>query len=148
MRLFHRFFFLLYNKQNGSIALKNVLNQEPFNISSVTVQEINGEAQRSITAYYNVKKALKFIGSAGILNKADSSLNTQVSQNKPNWQIQKDSLKRKIQGARWNPLKKLSRQEMGSVRLLKEPFPTMTASDLASHFKIFPEAIRWILKSK
>ena len=147
VRPFHRF-SLLCDKQKGPIALKNVINNEPFNISSVTVQEISGEAQKSITANYNVKKALKFIGSAGISNKTDSTTDSQVSQKKPDWQIQKDALKKKFQGAQWNPPKKLSRQEMGSVRLLKEQFPTMTASDLASHFKISPEAVRRILKSK
>lgn len=103
---------------------------------------------------YNLKKALQFIASTSLTNRGKSAIEAdpkgEVSnnENKPTWLVQKTALQRKFQGAQWNPPKRLSRQEMESVRLLKSQFPKMTATDLATKFKISPEAIRRILKAK
>ena len=147
VRPFHRS-TIIYNRQKDSILIKNTVNKEPSKPSSAALQNTKASAQSTITEKYNVKKALKFIGSSSLSSKDDLPIDSQVSQNKSDWQIQKDALKKKFQGAQWNPPKRLSRQEMESIRLLKEQFPTMTASDLASHFKISPEAVRRILKAK
>ena len=65
------------------------------------------------------------------------------------WQTQKDALKRKFGDAGWNPRKKLSPDTMQGIRALhaEDPERYSTAS-LAEHFKVSPEAIRRILKSK
>lgn len=67
---------------------------------------------------------------------------------KTEWLKQKEALAKKFKGERWNPNKKLSRVQMESVRLLKRQFPNMNAGDLSQQFKVSPEAIRRILKSR
>lgn len=66
----------------------------------------------------------------------------------PEWKKQKYALNEKFKGGSWNPSKKLSREEMESVRMLKREIPNMTSKEVAEHFKISPEAVRRILRSK
>lgn len=66
----------------------------------------------------------------------------------PSWKKQTLALKEKLNGERWNPMKKLSRAEMEGMRVLRERFPQLTASDLAERYKVSPEVVRRILKSK
>ena len=64
------------------------------------------------------------------------------------WQIYKDALRQKFPGG-WNPHRKLSPDAMEGVRALHSQYPDhFTTPVLASHFKMSPEAIRRILKSK
>jgi hypothetical protein len=68
---------------------------------------------------------------------------------RPSWQLQKAALKEKLNGEAWNPRKKLSPDTMEGIRHLHETQPTkFTTPILADHFKVSPEAIRRILKSK
>ena len=63
--------------------------------------------------------------------------------------MQKDALKEKFGEQGWSPRKKLSPDTMEGIRALHEQFPQKyTTSVLAEQFKISPEAIRRILKSK
>jgi Neugrin len=65
------------------------------------------------------------------------------------WQIQKDALKMKFGEQGWSPRKKLSPDTMEGIRALHEQFPQKyTTPVLAEQFKVSPEAIRRILKSK
>lgn len=64
------------------------------------------------------------------------------------WMIQKKSLKEKFKEG-WNPRKKLSPDAMQGIRGLHEQDPEKYSTELlAEQFKISPEAIRRILKSK
>ena len=64
------------------------------------------------------------------------------------WQIQKEALKQKFEGG-WNPPKKLSPDALDGIRHLHAMAPDrFTTPVLAEEFKISPEAIRRILKSK
>jgi hypothetical protein len=65
------------------------------------------------------------------------------------WQIQKRALKEKFAGDIWAPRKKLSPDALEGIRDLhvQDPEKYSTAA-LADHFKVSPEAIRRILKSK
>ncbi|EDO17990.1 hypothetical protein Kpol_1054p37 [Vanderwaltozyma polyspora DSM 70294] len=92
----------------------------------------------------SAKEVIELINSSSLSNKEtfDSSSNV------PEWKRQKLALKSKFKGEKWNPKKKLSRVEMDTVRLLKDKIPSLTASDLGDKFKVSPEAIRRILKSK
>jgi hypothetical protein len=68
---------------------------------------------------------------------------------RPSWQAQKAALKEKLNGEAWNPRKKLSPDTMEGIRHLHSTQPTkFTTPILAEHFKVSPEAIRRILKSK
>lgn len=65
------------------------------------------------------------------------------------WQMQKDALKKKFGEQGWNPKKKLSPDTMEGIRALHEQFPQKyTTPVLAEQFKVSPEAIRRMLKSK
>ena len=64
------------------------------------------------------------------------------------WQLDKAALKEKFPEG-WNPLKKLSPDALAGIRALHAQSPEQyTTTVLASNFKISPEAIRRILKSR
>ena len=65
------------------------------------------------------------------------------------WQAQKAALKEKFGDHGWAPRKKLSPEDMDKVRDLHAQDPTLySTANLAEDFKVSPEAIRRILKSK
>ncbi|KAF2262348.1 hypothetical protein CC78DRAFT_319502 [Lojkania enalia] len=65
------------------------------------------------------------------------------------WQIQKAAVKEKLGNESWNPRKKLSPDAMEGIRHLHQTAPhKFTTALLAQHFRVSPEAIRRILKSK
>lgn len=66
----------------------------------------------------------------------------------PEWKRHRYALWEKQNGEYWNPGKKVSRDQMDSIRLLKKSLPHLTASDLAKEYHISPEAVSKILKSK
>lgn len=67
---------------------------------------------------------------------------------KEGWQIQKDALKQKFREG-WNPPKKLSPDALEGIRHLNAVAPDrFTTPVLAEQFRVSPEAIRRILKSK
>jgi hypothetical protein len=68
---------------------------------------------------------------------------------RPAWKVQKEALKEKLGGEAWNPRKKLSPDTMEGIRHLHNTQPDkFTTPVLANYFKVSPEAIRRILKSK
>ncbi|CCD25684.1 mitochondrial ribosome assembly protein RRG9 NDAI_0F03660 [Naumovozyma dairenensis CBS 421] len=90
------------------------------------------------------KKIIKWVNDSSLSKKEMGKIDKEKMDT---WKRQNIALKEKFKGERWAPKKKLSRTEMGSVRLLREQFPDMTASELGEKFKVSPEAIRRILKS-
>ncbi|KAL1792787.1 hypothetical protein ACET3X_009294 [Alternaria dauci] len=81
----------------------------------------------------------------------DDALTGEVQRRKerPAWAVQKEALKEKLGGAAWNPRKRLSPDTMEGIRHLHMTQPDkFTTPVLAQHFKISPEGIRRILKSK
>ena len=70
------------------------------------------------------------------------------SQREP-WQMQKSALSRKFGGSGWSPRKRLSPDSLDGIRSLHAQNPERnTTAALANYFKVSPEAIRRILKSK
>ncbi|KAL3229520.1 Required for respiratory growth protein 9, mitochondrial [Nakaseomyces bracarensis] len=65
----------------------------------------------------------------------------------PEWKKQIIGVKKAIGNQRWSPSKRLSREEIESLRLLKRTFPNISTRELSEKFKVSPEAIRRILKS-
>lgn len=84
-------------------------------------------------------------------NKSRSPVATQQYPKKTKrepWQVQKDALKEKFQDG-WNPQKKLSPDAVDGIRQLHALKPDdFTTPVLADQFKISPEAVRRILKSR
>ncbi|KAF4542967.1 Neugrin-related protein [Lasiodiplodia theobromae] len=65
------------------------------------------------------------------------------------WQVQKEALKEKFGDEGWQPRKKLSPDAMDGIRTLHQSDPELyTTPVLANEFKVSPEAIRRILRSK
>ena len=65
------------------------------------------------------------------------------------WGIQKNALKDKFGEQGWSPRKRLSPDALEGIRTLHSRYPaTYSTPVLAEHFKVSPEAIRRILKSK
>ena len=68
---------------------------------------------------------------------------------RPAGAVQTEALKEKLGGEAWSPRKKLSPDTMEGIRHLHSTQPDkFTTPVLAQHFKVSPEAIRRILKSK
>ncbi|KAA1081207.1 Required for respiratory growth protein 9 mitochondrial [Puccinia graminis f. sp. tritici] len=72
----------------------------------------------------------------------------QKDEDKPQWLIHKEALRRKFPDG-WNPPKKISRPSMALLRTLHQTDPNQfSLSILSEKFKISPEAVRRILRSK
>jgi hypothetical protein len=70
-------------------------------------------------------------------------------QRSESWQVQKDALKDKFDEAPWTPRKRLSPDALDGIRALHHHDPEQFSTEtLAEHFKVSPENIRRILKSK
>ncbi|KAJ9649440.1 Required for respiratory growth protein 9 mitochondrial [Coniosporium tulheliwenetii] len=68
---------------------------------------------------------------------------------KERWQIEKAALERKLDSQAWNPRKRLSPDTLDGIRNLHMTDPArFTTPVLAEQFKVSPDAIRRILKSK
>lgn len=65
------------------------------------------------------------------------------------WKVQKAALEEKFGEQSWNPRKRISPDALAGIRALHAKSPeTFSTAILADHFKITPEAVRRILKSK
>jgi len=65
------------------------------------------------------------------------------------WQIQKEALEKKFGEDGWNPRKRLSPDTIEGIRAMHKQYPAdFTTSVLAHQFRVSPEVIRRILKSK
>ncbi|KAK4953312.1 Required for respiratory growth protein 9 mitochondrial [Elasticomyces elasticus] len=65
------------------------------------------------------------------------------------WELQKDALVHKFGESGWQPRKRLSPDTLDGIRALHASDPASYSTEMLSeHFKIAPEAIRRILKSK
>ncbi|RLV89202.1 Required for respiratory growth protein 9 mitochondrial [Spathaspora sp. JA1] len=62
------------------------------------------------------------------------------------WKKREIAIKKRY--GEWKPTKRLSREDMLKVKELSEQFPNYKTVDLANIFRVSPEAIRRILKSK
>jgi gas vesicle protein len=81
-----------------------------------------------------------------------------IQRKKPDWLIQKEALNKKFTRVDektgtaikepWSPRKKISPEAMQGIRTLHAEHPDYDLPKLASIFKISPEAVRRILRSK
>ncbi|KAF9572911.1 Required for respiratory growth protein 9 mitochondrial [Mortierella alpina] len=66
----------------------------------------------------------------------------------PQWLKHKLAIKNKMNGERWDPQKKLTRQAMEEVRYLRKQFPDeWTTTKLSEHYNVAGESIRRILRT-
>jgi hypothetical protein len=83
-------------------------------------------------------------------DRVTSRVATTESKLKPQtWQIQKQALAEKFGEEKWSPRKRLSPDTLEGIRTMHASDPErFTTPILAEHFKVSPEAIRRILRSK
>lgn len=80
--------------------------------------------------------------------KLTEPFNPEKKRKRPYWQTQKEALEKKFEEG-WHPRKKLPPDSLDTIRHLHATKPDVwTTPVLAEQFKISPEAIRRILKSK
>lgn len=65
---------------------------------------------------------------------------------KPEWHKRDAAIKKRY--GKWNPTRKLTRDQMDDVKHIAAQMPHLRTVDLAQYFQVLPEAIRRILKSK
>ncbi|KAG9530750.1 hypothetical protein KCU93_g2368, partial [Aureobasidium melanogenum] len=71
------------------------------------------------------------------------------NRNTDRWKVQKAALEEKFGEQSWNPRKRISPDALAGIRALHAKSPDVfSTAVLAEHFKVTPEAIRRILKSK
>lgn len=81
--------------------------------------------------------------------KSEKPAKTSKKDERENWQIQKAALAEKFGEVGWQPRKRLSPDTLEGIRALHKADPAAYSTEmLAQHFKISPDAIRRILKSK
>ena len=80
----------------------------------------------------------------------ETTIDTKASfRDREQWQVQKNALRRKFGGEGWQPRKRLSPDALEGIRALHAQHPEKYSTPvLAEQFKISPEAIRRILRSK
>lgn len=80
---------------------------------------------------------------------AEEALLRERNRNKERWQVEKAALEAKFGEQGWNPRKRISPDALAGIRALHAKSPeTFSTPVLAEHFKVPPEAVRRILKSK
>ena len=108
--------------------------------SSAQKHHRNGETHKEVNN-------LAAISDKGVEN--ESSMRPERQYERQPWQTQKEALKRKFKDGPWSPLKRLSPDALDGIRAMHSQFPEkFTTPVLAEHFKVSPEVIRRILKSK
>ncbi|KAI7551424.1 hypothetical protein KC331_g2565 [Hortaea werneckii] len=81
--------------------------------------------------------------------RGDEGAKNSAKPKRETWQVQKEALDRKFGDAGWQPRKRLSPDTIEGIRALHASDPAAyTNTTLSEHFKVSPEAIRRILKSK
>lgn len=66
----------------------------------------------------------------------------------PEWIKRDATIKRKFDGGPWKPTAKVLRITMDGIRTFRKQFPQLDVSKIGALFKISPEAVRRILKSR
>ncbi|KAF3905701.1 hypothetical protein AA313_de0200707 [Arthrobotrys entomopaga] len=66
----------------------------------------------------------------------------------PEWQVHKEAVRGKLGGDKWKPFSRLSPAAVATLKQLKAENKGMTVEEYAPIFKISPDAMRRILKSK
>lgn len=97
--------------------------------------------------YSNQPKRIKSFKETIKSIQGDKKAITKPKDTLPEWKKQLIGVKKAIGNEKWRPSRRLSREEIESLRLLKQSFPNITSRELSERFKVSPEAIRRILKS-
>ncbi|KAJ5666696.1 Required for respiratory growth protein 9 [Penicillium macrosclerotiorum] len=141
-------------QSSGSLAKASQQTKQPFKFTSSpheTASSIdqarkgngNGKSRGSSDETNDNKDT-----SRGKVKHQVKDMNMRKKKKTEAWRVQKAALEKKFPSG-WNPPKKLSPDAMDGIRHLNATAPSrFTTAVLAQEFKVSPEAIRRILKSK
>ncbi|KAK5119286.1 hypothetical protein LTR85_007642 [Meristemomyces frigidus] len=118
--------------------------------------EVDGPRQARAKALERFKKreSIKQAGDKWAAAKSDKAATTKDRWDGPKpkkevWQVQKGALEHKFGETGWQPRKRLSPDTLEGIRALHASDPAAYSTEtLSEHFRVTPEAIRRILKSK
>ncbi|KAJ5758566.1 hypothetical protein N7520_005722 [Penicillium odoratum] len=138
--------------QDAISSSKSAKASEPVAESSTTSERSLKNSVKSFKKKTDFKnkdhKDRKFSKTSDMGNKFDKKQEASKNKKREPWKTQKHALDKKFPGG-WNPPKKLSPDALDGIRALHASAPEQfTTSVLAEEFKISPESIRRILKSK
>ncbi|KAF1851722.1 required for respiratory growth protein 9, mitochondrial [Cucurbitaria berberidis CBS 394.84] len=133
-----------------SVFIRSLANVEPvFPLRQTTIRAAQPSRVFSAASQLQTAERGPWKPTRTVVNHSVDEDTPEEWKERPSWQAQKAALKEKLGGEAWNPRKKLSPDTMEGIRHLHETQPERFSTPvLADHFKISPEAIRRILKSK
>lgn len=139
----------------SALTLKSRTNRSKLKTSSKSEESATESFPR--TARFSKRESSKYqdgkntsVASKATSVSSDSGFAVKAaSVKKEQWQVQKAALQEKFGNEKWNPRKRLSPDALDGIRTLHAKFPDkFTTPILAEQFKVSPDAIRRILKSK
>ena len=124
-------------------------NQDWSQLNRYATREIRNGVKQKLSAIEKVK-VLGEIGSFQEAPEMKSPVGASEGERRQcqPWQVQKKGLLEKFGSSSWLPRKRLSPDALEGLRTLHAQHPQYTTPVLADLFKVSPEAIRRILKSK
>ncbi|KAI5965134.1 RRG9 [Candida pseudojiufengensis] len=137
---------LQHHKTHHLIQIRQSSSKSPTSGTKITNEE--GISQPKLTTKLEKPKKKAKHQPKTLINEMQQlrTQNLTSKSNLPPWIKRELTQKQKYE--RWNPKRKLTRQEMIKLKELKETFSNYRSIDLAQFFHISPEAVRRILKSK
>ena len=148
-------------KQQRAETTKDSGGKRPLRVEAVKYAGEKEPHQAQVMKKMREKKPRWVKATNGLSENENSSAKTTSKSEEPNekdeqpkpqtesWGIQKKALKEKFGEQGWKPRKRLSPDALDGIRTLHAQYPeTYSTPVLAEHFKVSPEAIRRILKSK
>ncbi|KAL5363535.1 required for respiratory growth protein 9, mitochondrial [Aspergillus floccosus] len=133
------------NAHQSEVSIEDLTdNVDTSNTTSTSTDLSHAPPKTSKTQ----KKSAEATGKNSRADNERKAAGPKPKRKKEGWQIQKDALKQKFREG-WNPPKKLSPDALEGIRHLNAVAPErFTTPVLAEQFRVSPEAIRRILKSK
>ena len=147
-------------KLEGSFTSRPSLRNEASIDRALLSEKMETLDEHSKTTFREPKSSARVVGTEGSNRAMISSRSKKASTNFQNgiqshkdqrepWQIQKKALSEKFGPTGWLPRKRLSPDTLEGIRALHAQYPDrFTTPILADQFKVSPEAIRRILKSR
>ena len=129
-------------KRAGKVIVDHSRNSRSAGASANTMK---GSAKKNVfLKSYDGRQ-----GHSRTLIKKPAPASGAVESERETWQVQKSALSEKFGSSGWSPRKRLSPDSLEGIRALHAQYPDkFTTSVLADQFKVSPEAVRRILKSK
>ncbi|KAI9299157.1 hypothetical protein K502DRAFT_361692 [Neoconidiobolus thromboides FSU 785] len=148
---FHNNITLLKDKSDeGNIDLTNSIKIKDLDWISTKINNKSKPLKKEFVKKVEKKDANK--NKWAKIERQDDYIKSETineDQDIPHWKLRKQEINKKFGGEQWNPTKRISRTAMERIRFLAKELPhDWPLLKISEEFKIAPEAVRRILKSK